>query len=71
MAESYITSLVQCPFFRKVDQRKISCEGPYDDCECVSQIFKNNQGRNLQLRLFCQGNYENCEIYRMIKDAKY
>nr|DAF33449.1 MAG TPA: hypothetical protein [Caudoviricetes sp.] len=68
---SYSEVNVKCPFFLRCDKQKISCEGPYDDCKCLNQIFKSTAGRNKQLEIFCNCNFEKCEIYRMICEAKY
>lgn len=71
MSESMAAVYVKCPFFKKAEKMKITCEGPHDDCQCLNQIYKNNNARNKQLKIFCQNEYKKCEIYRMIEEAKY
>lgn len=71
MPESLAAAYVKCPFFHKTDKLKITCEGPHDDCQCLNQIYKSNNGRDKQLKLYCQDQYEKCEIYRMLVEAKY
>ena len=69
--ENYAAVNVKCPFFKKTGKQEISCEGPYDGCDSVKQIYTNNSERNKQLKIFCECDYEKCEIYRMILSSKY
>lgn len=71
MKQDYLAETIKCPFFQNLSKQKITCEGPYDDCVAISQVYQTNENRNKQVKLFCGGDFEKCEVYRMIVEAKY
>lgn len=71
MKQSHQAETIKCPFFQNITKQKITCEGPCDDCVATALVYKTNEQRNKQIKIFCQGKYQNCEVYRMINAAKY
>jgi hypothetical protein len=60
---------IQCPFFKRIAEQSITCEGITDEC-VIRLIFKSKKEKNLHRRIFCDKNYKNCEIYTIL-EKKY
>lgn len=69
MATTYKDVEVQCPFFKELTKKGISCEGLTDD-SIIKLWFNSPKSKELHSEVFCQKKYKNCEIYRML-EAKY
>lgn len=64
--------LVKCPFYKRDDSQKITCEGVVDE-STLSLNFTKKDGKRTQFTVFCCNtqNYKCCEIYRMLMSEKY
>lgn len=60
---------IQCPFFKRIAEQSITCEGITDVC-VIRLIFKSKKEKTLHRRIFCDKNYKNCEIYTIL-EKKY
>lgn len=69
MATTYKDVEIQCPFFKELTKKGISCEGLTDD-SIIKLWFNSPKSKDLHAEVFCQRKYKNCEIYRML-EAKY
>ena len=60
---------IQCPFFKRIAEQSITCEGITDVC-VLRLIFTSKKEKRNHRRIFCCDKYKNCEIYTML-EAKY
>jgi hypothetical protein len=69
MATTYKDVDIQCPFFKELAKKGVSCEGLTDD-SIIKLWFSSPKSLDLHTEIFCCNRYQNCEIYRML-EAKY
>lgn len=69
MATTFKDVDIQCPFFKELTKKGISCEGITDD-SITKLCFNSPKSKELHTEIFCQRKYKNCEIYTML-EAKY
>lgn len=63
--------LVKCPFYKKDETQKITCEGIVDGSS-LTITFRLKEDKRKQFTLYCcTHNYKFCEIYRMLMSNKY
>lgn len=60
---------IQCPFYKNIGMKSITCEGITDDC-VTKILFNTLQLRDEHCKIFCECKYQNCEIYTML-EKKY
>lgn len=60
---------VKCPFYIRLAEQSITCEGITDDC-VLKTIFKSKKEKTQHLKIFCCNKYKNCEIHQML-EKKY
>lgn len=69
MPRTYHEALINCPFYKSMAQKSISCEGITEDCT-TKLLFTSPEKRDLHRKIFCENRYKNCEIYTML-EKKY
>lgn len=69
MATTYKDVDIQCPFFKELTNKGISCEGLTDD-SLIKLWFSSPKSKLYHTRVFCENEYKKCPIYRML-EAKY
>lgn len=69
MPRTYNEGLINCPFYKTMAYKSITCEGITDDCT-NKLLFTSPEKRDLHRKIFCENKYKNCEIYRML-ERKY
>ena len=69
MPRTYNEGLINCPFYKAMATKSISCEGITEDC-VIKLLFTMVEKRELHRKIFCENKYINCEIYRML-EKKY
>lgn len=69
MATTFKDVDIQCPFFKELTNKGISCEGLTDE-SIIKLWFNSPKAKELHTEIFCQKKYQNCEIYKML-EAKY
>lgn len=69
MPRTYNEGLINCPFYKSMAQKSITCEGITDDC-ITKLLFSSPEKRDLHRKIFCECKYKNCEIYTML-EKKY
>ena len=69
MPRTYNEGLINCPFYKAMAQKSITCEGITEDC-IIKLIFTSPELRDVHRSLFCDNRYKKCEIYRVL-EKKY
>lgn len=69
MPRTYNEGLINCPFYKSMGLKSITCEGITDDCD-TKLIFTATEARDKHRKIFCDKKYCNCEVYRML-EKKY
>lgn len=69
MATTYKDVDIQCPFFKGLDKKNISCEGLTDD-SILKLWFNSPKSKNLHIDIFCSRKYKTCKICKML-EKKY
>lgn len=67
MPRTYNECLINCPFYKSMGLKSISCEGITDDCY-IKLLFTSLEKRDLHRSIFCDNKYKNCEIYMMLEE---
>lgn len=63
MSSYWDSADIQCPFFSRVESRRIKCEGPFQST-VLSIWFDTNKERNEVFRKYCCcTNYLRCPVY--------
>ena len=61
---------VLCPFYRRTEGRRISCEGLLVN-SVIQQRFRDERSKGMFMRRYCNSAWEDCPIAIMIDEAKY
>ena len=59
MATTYKDVKIQCPFFKELTNKSISCEGLTDD-SIIKLWFNSSKSKDLHAGVFCSRKYKNC-----------
>lgn len=62
---SYIAKDVRCPYYKREEGVKISCEG-VEDNTIIQLVHRSNKGRLEYQRFFCCEHYNTCPIAIML-----
>ena len=69
MPRTYNEGLINCPFYKSMAQKSITCEGITEEC-ITKLLFTSPEKRDMNRKVLCENRYKNCEIYRML-EKKY
>lgn len=62
---------VLCPFFKSFGDRRLACEGYFDDLVALHLFFRDNKAMDLHISTFCDNHFKNCEIHHLILVTKF
>lgn len=55
---------IQCPFYKKDEDKKINCEGAVTGI--CTQLFRSKNKKDLYKNEYCCLNYKNCPYYTLL-----